>query len=69
MEEHIKSVLDSNINRVREVLLDGQLSRRRLIDRMKLEELLSDRPSSLAGAVSQIHALVGVEAWLSRWSA
>lgn len=69
MEEHIKSVLDSNINRVREVLLDGQLSRRRLIDRMKLEELLSDRPSSLAGAVTQIHALVGVEAWLSRWSA
>jgi asparagine synthase (glutamine-hydrolysing) len=68
MEEHIKLVLNSNIELVREMLLEGQLQRHRLIDRARLEQLLSGRPSSLTGAVSQIHALVGVEAWLNRWN-
>ncbi|KQY88237.1 asparagine synthase-related protein [Pelomonas sp. Root1444] len=68
MEEHIKAVLDANIERVRCLLLDGELSRRAMIERARLEELLSGRPTALAGAVSQIHALAAVEAWLTRWT-
>ncbi|XHS77113.1 asparagine synthase-related protein [Burkholderiaceae bacterium UC74_6] len=67
MEEHLKSVLQANLAFVRELLLDGQLAALGLIDRAKLEELLSGRPSSLSSAVGQIHALVAIEAWLSRW--
>jgi asparagine synthase (glutamine-hydrolysing) len=68
MEEHIKAVLNANIGLVRSLLLDGELSRRGLIERSRIEELLSGRPTALAGAVSQIHALTAVEAWLTRWT-
>lgn len=67
MEEHIKAVLQSNIELVRSLLLDGQLARRGMLDRLKVEELLSGRPTALAGPVSQIHALTAIEAWLARW--
>lgn len=68
MEEHIKAVLDFNLGFVRSMLLDGELGRRGLLDRRKAEELLSGRPTALAGPISQIHGLVAVEAWLSRWN-
>lgn len=67
MEEHIKAVLDFNLDLVRSMLLEGQLARRGLLDRRKAEELLSGRPTALAGPISQIHGLVAVEAWLSQW--
>ena len=67
MEEHITAVLLSNLDFARGMLLDGELVRRGMLDRAKLEEVLSGKPTALAGPVSQIHALVGVEAWLSRW--
>ena len=68
MEEHIKAVLHANIDFVRGMLLDGELSRRGILVRAKVEELLSGRPTALPGPVSQIHGLVAVEAWLSRWT-
>lgn len=68
MEEHIKAVLDANIELVRSLLLDGELGRRGIIERSRIEELLSGRPTALAGAVSQIHALTAVEAWLTHWT-
>jgi asparagine synthase (glutamine-hydrolysing) len=67
MEEHIKQVLLSNLEFARGMLLEGELARRGLLDRAKVEEVLSGRPTALAGPISQIHALIGVEAWLSRW--
>ncbi len=68
LEEHVRAVLLSNIDFVRETLLEGQLAARRIIDRPRLEALLSGRPTALAGSNSQIHALVATEAWISRWS-
>ncbi|MCV2438701.1 asparagine synthetase B family protein [Paucibacter sp. DJ2R-2] len=67
MEEHVKAVLNANINTVRELLLDGELCRRGLLDRSRLQAQLFDRPSTQSASSSQIHALVAVEAWLSRW--
>lgn len=67
MEEHIKAVLQSNIELVRSLLLDGELSRRRLLDRAKIEQILSGGPSRLNWSPTQVHGLVAVEAWLSRW--
>ncbi|MBT9495436.1 MAG: hypothetical protein IV107_24450 [Paucibacter sp.] len=68
MEEHIKAVLHANIDFVRGMLLEGELNRRGMLARAKVEELLSGRPTALPGLVSQIHGLVAVEAWLSRWT-
>ncbi|HEY1092525.1 MAG TPA: asparagine synthase-related protein [Burkholderiaceae bacterium] len=68
MEEHIKAVLDTNIDLVRDLLLEGELSRRGILDRRKVDELLSGRPTTLTCSPSQIHGLVAVEAWLSRWT-
>ncbi|MBT9491132.1 MAG: asparagine synthase [Paucibacter sp.] len=68
MEEHIKAVLHANIDFVRGLLLEGELNRRGMLARTKVEELLSGRPTALPGPVSQIHGLVAVEAWLSRWT-
>jgi asparagine synthase (glutamine-hydrolysing) len=67
MEEHITGILLANLDFARGMLLEGELARRGLIDRARIEELLSGRPTALAGPISQIHALIGVEAWLTRW--
>jgi asparagine synthase (glutamine-hydrolysing) len=67
MEEHIKDVLDRNVSFVRELLVDGELVRRGLVDREVVLALLSDKPTSVAGPMSEIHSLIGVEAWLGRW--
>jgi len=68
MEQHIKAVLDANIDLVRGLLLEGELSRRGILDRSKVEALLSGRPTALTCSPSQIHGLVAVEAWLCRWT-
>lgn len=67
MEEHITQVLLAHLDTARSLLLDGELVRRGLLDRARLELLLSGRPTTLVGPVSQIHALIAIEAWLSRW--
>ena len=67
MEEHIGAVLLRNLDFARGMLIEGELARRSLLDRAKVEEVLSGRPTALAGALTQIHALIAVEAWLSRW--
>lgn len=68
MEEHITAVLLSNLDVARAMLLDGELARRGLVDRAKLEEVLSGRPTTLAGPISLIHTLIAMEAWLARRS-
>lgn len=69
MEEHIKTVLARNIDFARSMLLDGELVRRGLLDRARVEEALSDRPSVLPSHVGRLHVYIGIEAWLNRWSA
>jgi asparagine synthase (glutamine-hydrolysing) len=64
LEEHVKAVLASNIETIRPMLLDGELARRGLLDRPRLEAQLSGRPTALAAPLSHIHALVATEAWL-----
>jgi len=68
MEEHIKAVLRGNADFVRSLLLEGALCRRGLLDRPKLEALLSGRLTSLEYSPSQIHGLVAIEAWLTHWA-
>jgi len=69
IEEHLKTVLLRNIDFARSMLLDGELVRRGLLDRARVEEALSGRPTTLPSHIGQLHIYVGIEAWLNRWSA
>lgn len=66
-DDHIKAVLQNNLDFVRGLLLEGHLSRRGLLDRAKLEAALRGEPTTLAWSPGLIHELVAVEAWLTRW--
>ncbi|MEP7242257.1 MAG: asparagine synthase C-terminal domain-containing protein [Gammaproteobacteria bacterium] len=61
-------LLQRNLPFVRELLLDGVLARRGLVDRPKLEAALSGGPSSLVRATVPLFELIGMEAWLYAWS-
>jgi asparagine synthase (glutamine-hydrolysing) len=68
MEEHLKEILDSNLEFARGVLLDGQLVGRGLLDGAALEAALSGTPTTLSGTLGQIHTFIGIELWLRRWA-
>lgn len=68
MEEHINALLDTNTDFARQMLLDGELVRRGLLDRAATEAALSSRPSPGREQVGEIHFCLAVEAWLQRWS-
>ena len=67
MQEHLKHVLDSNLEFARDVLRDGQLVRRALLNRDAIAEVLSGNPTSLPGSLGHIHSFIAVELWLARW--
>lgn len=67
IDDHVKAVLQRNLEFVRALLLDGELSRRGIIDRAKVEEVLSGRPTTLPWLPGLVHELVAIEAWASRW--
>ena len=68
MEDHMASLLRHNLQFARGMLLDGQLVSRGLVDRRRLEAVLSGRPTSLAAHTTEIHIYLGIEAWLQRMS-
>jgi asparagine synthase (glutamine-hydrolysing) len=63
----IKEVIENNTGFLREFLLDGILVRRRLIDRTKLETVLSPRIAKSTVVVGDIIAKLYIEAWLRAW--
>lgn len=67
MEEHIREVLRRNLPLARELLLDGELARRGLLDRQRLEAALADRPTTLPAHTGRLHVYIGLEAWIRRW--
>ena len=67
MEEYAKQILMRNIGFVRDVLFEGELVKRRFLDRSKLEQALSDRPHKVGSAMAEIYTYLSIEAWLSVW--
>jgi len=67
LEEHVQLVLQRNLDFARSLLLDGELVRRGILDRRRLEEALSGRHTTLAAHAFEIHVYIGIEAWLQRW--
>jgi asparagine synthase (glutamine-hydrolysing) len=65
---YVKSVLARHLDFVRELLLDGELVRQKLIDRAALEATLRGDPTRDASSEIEIYDCLNVEAWLQRFS-
>jgi len=68
-EEHARAVLSRNMGFVRELLLGGTLVAEGILDRDKLEDVLSGRPTRAATGVAELYEYLGAEAWLRRCAA
>lgn len=68
VEEHGKEVLIRNLGFIRGMLLDGVLVREGLLNRRKLEEALSPRPSRSQTLMGDVMALLSAEMWLALWN-
>jgi len=68
IEDHVRQVLVDNARFARDVLLEGELVRHGILDRGRVEEALSFRPTTLVHSVSEIHMMIGIEAWAHRWA-
>lgn len=64
--EHLRLVLLRNLDLVRELLLDGELVGKGLLDRSALEAALSGSMKATA-RTGEIHRYVAIEAWLRLW--
>jgi asparagine synthase (glutamine-hydrolysing) len=69
MEEHMKAILLRNLDFVRDMLLDGALVREGILDRAKLEEVLSGRPTAIPSYMMELDTYLNLEVWLNLWSA
>jgi asparagine synthase (glutamine-hydrolysing) len=67
MEEHVQRILMRNIDLARDLLLNGHLIARDLLDREAVTEALSGEPTRVAGAMAEIFDHLSTEAWLRRW--
>lgn len=67
IDQHLKNVLTHNLPLARELLLEGELVARGLLDRRRVEAALSGRPQAAMVHVTEIHGHIAVEAWLQRW--
>ncbi len=65
MEEYAREMLSRNSVFVRELLLDGQLVKHGLLDRRRLELVLTSTPNRYPTAMGEILEHVSTEAWLS----
>lgn len=63
-DDHATTVLLRNLPLVKEILLDGQLVRRGLVDKQRMESALAGRTSTHDAYIAEIHACVAMEAWL-----
>jgi asparagine synthase (glutamine-hydrolysing) len=63
----INEVIENNGKFLREFLLDGILARRRLIDRAKLEAMLSSRIAKSTVIACDVFAKLYIEGWLRAW--
>lgn len=69
MDEHVALVLARNLTFAKNLLLDGRLVERGILDRKKVEAALSGSPAALSAYVGEVLNCIGVEAWVNRWPA
>jgi asparagine synthase (glutamine-hydrolysing) len=63
----VKDVVEYNGEFLRDYLLNGILIRERMLDRKKLETVLSPRIAKSTVVATEIFAKLYIEAWLRKW--
>ncbi len=66
-EEHAKAILMRELGFARELLLEGQLVREKIIDGARVSEALSGRPSRTGAGNSELYGCLSAEAWVHQW--
>ena len=64
IDEHIETIFRSNLKFIREVILDGALIARGILDRRKAEEVLTAQPSAIGSSLLEIFDMLSIEIWL-----
>ncbi len=68
IDQHLRNVMDANLNFVRDRLLNGRLVKEGLLDRRNLELYLTRERSPADFQYAEIlQEHLCIEAWLSRW--
>ena len=62
-----KDVMERNMDFLREYFLDGILVQRGLLDRSKVEAVVSPRIEKSTAVVSDVFTKLYIEAWLRKW--
>ena len=62
-----KDVIECNLEFLREYFLDGILVQRGLLDRRKVEAVLSPRIEKSTAILSDVFTKLYIEAWLRKW--
>jgi asparagine synthase (glutamine-hydrolysing) len=66
-EEHARDILVRNMAFARDLLADGHLVQARILDRARLTEVLSGRPTRIASSNVEAFGCLSAEAWLRLW--
>jgi asparagine synthase (glutamine-hydrolysing) len=68
IDAHIKVIFLNNLEFVREVILDGALVKRGILDRRKAEQTLAAQPSTVGSSLLEIFDALSIEIWLEGWT-
>ncbi len=68
MGNHLRLMLHRSSVLARSLLLEGELVHHGLLDRAKVEQAMSSMSTTSLAQHYEIHACLGIEAWLQRWS-
>ena len=66
IQHHVRTIFNTNLKFMREFMLDGELSRRGILDRKQMENCLSGRQSLGGTDFTEILDHVSTEAWINR---
>ncbi len=67
LDAYFKNVVLANMDFVRPFLLEGRLAAQGLLDRARLEAVLSGEPNRIGADTTELFDCVNLEAWLHRW--
>jgi asparagine synthase (glutamine-hydrolysing) len=66
MQNHVRTIFNTNLKFIREVMLDGELARRGILNRTRMESVLSGRQALAGFESTEIQDHLGTEAWIGR---
>jgi asparagine synthase (glutamine-hydrolysing) len=67
MDENAGEILSKNQKRARELLLNGHLVAAGLLDRGRVDQVLSEQPTRISSSVGEIFDHLSTEIWLRSW--